>query len=114
MKKLIDKYRQSGLSADEFLYNYFGDKRGGIDFVDACRKSLKMNDRDLVWWCGMVDHYHHHEDMTVDSLLKTTKHFKNVSLSFLNKQEYKDFKTWNSNWSDMMIVCNSLDTDRWV
>ena len=115
MKKLIDEYKSSGTKdAMGFLYNYFGSLRGGIDFVDACHDALKLAGRDLVWWCGMIDNCHHHEDYSVDNILRTAKHFKKVSISFLNKQDYKSFKIWNSNWADLMIICNHLDPERWT
>lgn len=112
--KLIEKWKQEGRpDAVEFLYEELGNTRGGIEFVDACRTALRLKAGDLVWWCGMIDNYHHHPDFSVDNLMRTMKHFKLMSRTFLNDKDYKSFKVWVNNWSDLMIVCNHLDPDRW-
>lgn len=112
--KLIDIWKLDGKpDATEFLYEKLGSARGGIEMVDAASKVLKLKGSELVWWCGMMHHYHHHPDYTVDNLMKTMKHFKNISKTYINNGDYKNFKVWVNNWSDLMIVCNHLDPDRW-
>jgi len=113
---LISEYKEvkDSVEAVDFLYEKFGGYNGGMNFVDAVHKGLKKTGRELVWWCGMVDNYHNHDDYTIDSLLRTKKHMKNVALGFLNRQEYDDYLTWIGNWSKMLIVCNYLDPDRWI
>lgn len=112
--RLIDIWKSEGRpDAVQFLYSRFSGIPGGIEFVDAARDALHLRDNELVWWCGMMDHFHHHPDYYVDNLLRTMKHFKNMSRSHINNGEYKDFKVWINNWADLMIVCNYLDPERW-
>lgn len=112
---LIDEYKElkDSVNAIEFLYGKFGDLNGGLDFIDAVHLGLKKTGRELVWFCGMFDNYHNHNDYSIDNLLRTKKHFKNVALGFLNKQEYDPFNTWIKNWSNTLIICNYIAPDRW-
>jgi hypothetical protein len=110
---LINEYKKVGGSEMEFLYDFFSKYKNGIAFVDASMNSLKLQGRDLVWWCGMVHKFHQHPDYTTESLMKTRKHFKNLALTYLNDQEYKTFKSWIGHWSDLLIVTNFMDPYLW-
>lgn len=110
---LVNEWRESSLDANDFLYKFFSGYKNGIDFVDSSAQSLKLSGRALVWWCGMIHNYHQHPDYTVENLLKTRKHFKNIALRYLNDQQYGVFKTWIDNWSNLLIVTNHLDPSLW-
>lgn len=113
---LIEQYKEvkSQLTELEFLYNEFGQYSGGIDFVDAAHDALELKGRDLVWWCGMFSNYHNHDDYHVGSIIQTSKHMKNISLRYLNEQEYDKFKTWFSNWRDTLIIRNYLNPNAYA
>jgi hypothetical protein len=112
--KLIDVWKMEGRpDAKSFLYERLSGKPGGISFVDAASEALSLEGSELIWWCGMIQNYHHHPDYTIDNLLRTMKHFKNMSRTFINDGKYSEFKVWINNWSDLMIVCNYLDPERW-
>jgi hypothetical protein len=110
---LVQLYRESGNEALPFLRDFFANIEGGIDFVHSSKEALKLKDRDLVWWCGMMHNYHQHPDYSTENLLKTRKHFKNIALGYLNSQEYGVFKTWISNWADLLIVTNYMNPHMW-
>lgn len=112
--KLIDIWKMEGRPDPQtFLYERFASKPGGVSFVDASHDALHLKDGDLVWWCGMMDTFHHHPDYSVDSLMRTMKHFKNMSRTFINSGNYPEFRVWINHWASLMIVCNHLDPERW-
>lgn len=113
---LINEYKEvrNQLTEVEFLYNKFGAYSGGIDFVDAVHDALELKGRDLVWWCGMFSNYHNHDDYHIGSIIQTSKHMKNISLRYLNEQDYEKFKTWFSNWRDTLIIRNYLNPNAYA
>lgn len=112
---LINEWREVKHTEDamEFLYSRFGVYDGGIDFVDAVHTALKKKGRDLIWFCGMFHNFHNHDDYTIENLLRTKKHIKNIALGYLNKQEYDLFNVWIKHWSNTLIVCNHIAPERW-
>jgi hypothetical protein len=99
--------------ATEWLVNEMCKIDGAVDFIYASREVLNKNGRDLVWWVGMIDKYNQHPDLRMSSLMKTRVHFKNIAMSYLHKSDFKAYRVWIRNWSDLLAICRYLDPE-WV
>jgi hypothetical protein len=113
---LINRYKeQKGSSVNEvdWLVEEMCKVDGSVDFIYASREVLNKKGDDLVWWVGMIDKYNNHPDLLMPSLRRTRVHFKNIAMSYLHKSDFKAYRVWIRNWSDLLAICRYLDPE-WV
>lgn len=82
---------------------------GASDFIFAAREVLGLHGEKLVWFVGMIDNYHNHDDMLMPNLIRSRVHFKKIAMTKLGEQNYKEYRAWIKNWSDMLAICRYLD-----
>lgn len=100
--------------AISFLIDRMGHRYGADKFILSARDALGLSGSRLVWWVGMFDKYHNHDDYSYPNLLKTRKHFKNLAFTYLDSGDYKTFESWIKNWSNTLIICRNAYPEKWL
>lgn len=81
---------------------------GSSEFADCLKYTTNKDGKDLVGLATTLVKYHRHDDLKIDSLLKSSAHFKNLAYSYLDEGRYDMFRLWIVNWSYMKGVCKMI------
>jgi hypothetical protein len=93
--------------------NELSDFEGCEKFVHSCKQVSKTDGIDLVGFVSTIMKYHNHDDLSIGSLIRTRKHFKNLAFTYLDKDEDEKFRSWMNNWIDMILICKKVNPNEW-
>ena len=113
---MYHKFLNSGLEpeqAEEYIVSELSNLKGCEKFVHSCKQVSNTDGIALVGFVSTIMKYHNHDDLSISSLIRTRKHFKNLAFTYLDRDEDDKFKAWMNNWVDMILICKKVNPNEW-
>lgn len=96
-----------------YLLDKIGHKDGADRFIYGVKEGIGLSGKKLVHFVYMFEKYHHHNDYSYASLLRTRKHFKNLAFTYLDQGDFKLYNSWIKSWSNLLIICRQAYPEKW-